>query len=417
MPSWSAVAQPLIGLVVFTATALVFSEDRRAVSWRVVAAAMGMQVALGLLLLRVPVVADGFALLTRGVNAFTDATRSGTSFVFGYLGGGAAPFDVTDPGLLVTFAFQVLPIVIVVSALSAILWQWRILPAVIRVIAALFARTLGTRGPAGLVATANIFLGQVEAPLLVRPYIATMTRYELLLLMTAGMSTIAGSVLVIYASMLGPLLDGALGHLLAKSVMAIPAAILFAHVLIPETTPAREDTPPPALYRGTMDALTQGTSDGLQIYLGILAMLLVLVSLVAMLNGVIGLAPDVAGSALTLQRVAGWLFSPIAWCMGVPWAEATTVGSLLGIKAILNEFVAFIALSGLEPGVLSERSVLIATYALGGFANFGSVGVVLGGVGTMVPERRADLSALAPRALLAATLGNCMSGAIVALVG
>ncbi len=413
---WSTLAQPLVGLALFTGIAFALSEDRRAVRWRLVGVALGLQFALGLLLLRVPFIAGAFASLTRGVNAFTDATRSGTSFVFGFLGGGPAPFDVTNPGLLVTFAFQVLPIVIVVSAISALLWQWRILPVVIRGIAALFARTLGTRGPAGLVATANIFLGQVEAPLLVRPYLATMTRYELLLLMTAGMSTIAGSVLVIYATMLGPLLDGALGHLLAKSVMAIPAAILFAHVLIPERTPDRDDTPPPALYRGTMDAVTQGTNDGLQIYLGILAMLLVLVSLVALLNGIIGVLPDVGGAPLTLQRVAGWLFSPVAWCMGVPWAEATTVGSLLGIKAILNEFVAFIALSDLPAGALSERSLLIATYALGGFANFGSVGVVLGGVGTVIPARRGDLSELAPRALLAATLGNCMSGAMVALV-
>jgi CNT family concentrative nucleoside transporter len=291
-----------------------------------------------------------------------------------------------------------------------------VLPVVVHGIAKLFERTLGTRGPAGLVATANIFVGQVEAPLLVRPYILTMTRYELLLLMTAGMATIAGSVMVIYASMLGPLYQDVLGQLLTKSVMSVPASILFTHVLVPEREAIHEQSDPPRIYGSTMDALTRGTSDGLNIYLGILAVLLVLITIVALLNGAIGLLPAVGGAPLSLERMAGWIFSPIAWLMGVPWAEAATVGSLVGVKTVLNEFIAYIQLSEMPPEALSERTRLITIYALCGFANFSSVGIQIGGIGAMCPERKLDLASLAMPALLAATLGTCMTAAIVGIV-
>jgi concentrative nucleoside transporter, CNT family len=340
----------------------------------------------------------------------------GTSFVYGYLGGGSAPFTVTDPGSAVTFAFQVLPLVIVMSALSALLWQWRVLPLVVRAIAKLFERTLGTRGPAGLGATANIFLGQVEAPLLVRPYLATMSRYELLLLMTAGMATIAGSVMVIYAAMLGEQFQGILSHLLTKSIMSVPGAILFAHVMLPtDRTPSR-GRDPPRIYEGTMDAITRGTSDGLNVYLSILAILIVLIAFVALANGAVGLLPDVAGAPLSLERIAGWIFAPIAWLMGVPWAEATTSGSLLGVKTVLNEFIAYLQLAEISAEALSERSRLITIYGLCGLRELRE---------HRHPDQRhrrdgagapRDLADLALRALVAATLASCMTGAIVGIV-
>lgn len=414
---WTSYAQAALGLVVFVALALPFSRAPRRVDWKLVGIAVLLQLGICFLLLRVPLIAVGFAYLTRAVNALSEATRSGTSFIFGYLGGAAPPFEVTNPGSLVTFAFQVLPLVIVMSALSALLWHWRVLPVVVRAIARLFEKTLGTRGPAGLVATANIFVGQVEAPLLVRPYIARMTHYELLLLMTAGMSTIAGSVMVIYAAMLGELYAGVLGHLLTKSVMSVPASILFAHLLLPEPPPDHPDAEPPRLYGGAMDAITHGTSDGLNIYLGILAVLLVLIAFVGLANGAIGLLPAVGGEALSLERIAGWIFAPIAWCMGIPWSEAPQVGSLIGIKTILNEFIAYIQLAELGDEALSPRSRLITIYALCGFANLGSMGILIGGIGAMCPERKLELAELAPRALLGATLGTCMSGSVVALVG
>jgi len=413
---WMLHAQALLGIVVFVALALPFSRAPRNINWKLVGSAILLQFAICFVLLKVPVISAGFAYLTRAVNALSAATLKGTSFIFGYLGGGATPFEVTNPNAVVTFAFQVLPLVIIMSALSALLWYWRVLPIVIRAISRVFEKTLGTRGPAGLVATANIFVGQVEAPLLVRPYIARMTHYELLLLMTAGMATIAGSVMVIYASMLGTLFDDVLGHLLTKSVMSVPASILFAHVMLPEPAADHDDSDAPRIYGSTMDAITRGTSDGLNIYLGILAMLLVLIAFVALVNSAISLLPAVYDEPLSLERMAGWLFAPIAWCMGIPWSEAPTVGSLIGIKTILNEFIAYIDLSQLPPEALSDRSRLVTIYALCGFANISSMGILIGGVGTMSPERKLELGELAPRALVAATLGTCMSGAIVSIV-
>jgi CNT family concentrative nucleoside transporter len=413
---WTLYAQAALGLAVFVALALPFSRAPRSVDWKLVGSSILLQFGICFLLLKVPLISAGFAYLTRAVNALSAATLKGTSFIFGYLGGGATPFEVTNPAAVVTFAFQVLPLVIVMSALSALLWYWRVLPFVVRSISRVFEKTLGTRGPAGLAATANIFVGQVEAPLLVRPYIARMTHYELLLLMTAGMSTIAGSVMVIYASMLGSLFNDVLGHLLTKSVMSVPAAILFAHLMLPEASSEHADSEAPRIYGGTMDAITRGTSDGLNIYLGILAMLLVLITFVALANSVIGLLPPVGGEALSLERMAGWLFAPIAWLMGVPWSEAPTVGALIGIKTILNEFIAYIGLSQLAPEVLSEHSRLVAIYALCGFANLSSMGILIGGIGAMSPERKLELGELAPRALVAATLGSCMSGSVVSIV-
>jgi CNT family concentrative nucleoside transporter len=409
--------QGLLGIVVFVLLALPFSSNRRRINLKLVFFAIALQFVICVLLLKTPGIREGLLYVNRAVGAIGAATMQGTSFVYGYLGGGSPPFEVTHPGALATFAFQVLPLVIVMSALSALLWYWKILPIIINGISYVFERTLGTRGPAGLVATANIFLGQVEAPLLVRPYLARMTQYELLLVMTAGMATIAGSVMVIYAAMLGTQMQGVLGQLITKSIMSVPAAILFSHVLIPENNDSSQQLEkPPRVYESSMDAVTRGTSDGLNIYLNILAILIVVIALVALVNGAIGLLPDVGGAPLSMERIAGWVFSPIAWLMGVPWVEAQTSGSLLGIKTVLNEFIAYLQMQALPAGALSEHSKLITLYAVCGFANLSSIGIQIGGIGAMCPERRNDLAALGFRALLAATLASCMCGAVVGIV-
>ncbi len=408
--------QALAGILVFVGLGVAASAAPRRIDWRLVGSAIALQFLLCLLLLRVPAASAALAAIGRGVDAIAAATLAGTTFLFGYLGGGPAPFAVTDPHALVTFAFQLLPVVIVVSALSALLWHWRVLPVAVRALALLFERTLGMRGPTGLVATAEIFAGPVESPLLVRPYIAGMTRHELLLMMTAGMATIAGSVMVIYATMLGSLFDDAMGHLLTKSVMSVPASVLFAHLLLPQERLPGVALDPPRLYASGMDALSRGTRDGLDIYLGVLAMLLVLISLVALANAALGLLPGPGGAALSLQRVAGWLFAPLAWLLGIPWRDALQVGALLGVKTVLNEFVAYVQLAGLPDGALEPHSRLIALYALCGFANFGSVGIQIGGIGAMAPERRGELAELALPALYAATLGSCMTAAIAGIV-
>lgn len=410
------VFQALLGIVAFVALALPFSSNFRRVSWKLVAFAIALQFAICALLLKAPGIRDALGYVNRAVGALGAATLQGTSFVYGYLGGGSPPFDVTNPGALATFAFQVLPLVIVMSAISAILWYWRILPIVIKGISVIFERALGTRGPAGLVATANIFMGQIEAPLLVRPYLARMTRYELLLVMTVGMSTIAGSVMVIYSAMLGAQIEGVLGQLITKSIMSVPAAILFSHLMLPEDNDSSQELEkPPRVYQSSMDAITRGTSDGLNIYLNILAILIVAIALVALVNGMIGFI-SVGGEPLTMERLAGWVFAPIAWLMGVPWSEATTVGSLLGVKTILNEFIAYLNMQAMPEGTLSDHSKLIALYAVCGFANLSSVGIQVSGIGAMCPERRGDLANLGFRALVGATLASCMCGAVVGIV-
>ena len=408
--------QALAGLAVFVGLALPFSSSISSIRWRLVAVAVLLQFAICFVLLRVPPIATALGYLNHAVTALSAATGQGTAFVFGYVGGGPPPFTVTHPGALVSFAFQVIPIIIVVSALSAVLWYWRVLPLVIRAIAWVFERTLGTRGPAGFAVVANVFVGQVEAPLLVRPYIARMTRYELLLLMTAGMSMIAGSMMIVYAAMLAGHFDNMISQLLTKSLMSIPASILFAYLFLPDDTQSAEHAEPGRIYTSTMDALTRGTADGLNIWLNVAAILLVLVASVALLNMIVGLLPLVAGAPLSLERIVGWLFAPLAWLMGIPWAEAPLAGSLLGIKTVLNEFLAYLKLAELGPAALTDRTRLVSIYALCGFANFASMGIQISGIAAMAPERRADLNALALRSLLGATLASCMTGAIVGIV-
>jgi len=409
--------QALLGIVVFIVIVLPMSSNRRSINWKLVSVALALQFVICVLLLKAPVIKEGLLYLNQAVGALGAATLKGSAFVFGYVGGGDTPFTITNPNAAVTFAFQVLPLVIVMSALSALLWYWRILPIVIRGISWVFERALGTRGPSGLVATANIFLGQTEAPLLVRPYLARMSRYELLLVMTAGMATIAGSVMVIYSAMLGVQFQGVLGHLITKSIMSVPASVLFAHMILPDDNSSSQDLQEsPRIYQSAMDSITRGTSDGLALFLNIIAILIVLTAFVALANSIVSFLPAIDGEAITLERIAGWIFAPVAWLMGIPWSEATTAGSLLGVKSVLNEFIAFIQLTGVPPETLSDRSRLITIYGLCGFANLASIGIQISGIGTMVPERRGDLVSLAWPAFVAATLGSCMTGCIVGIV-
>jgi CNT family concentrative nucleoside transporter len=310
-------------------------------------------------------------------------------------------------------------LILVVCVLAAILWHWKVLPIIIKFIAMFFKKPLNVGGPVGLSATANIIFGQVEAPLLVRPYLSQMTRHELLVLMTVGMSTISGGVMVVYTTMLTSLYGPTLiGHFLTASLISVPAAIMYANIMMPSNQKTEDQSAieESQLYRSTMDALTRGTQDGLQIVLSVAAILVVLISLVALVNYSLEVLPMVAGEPLSLQRIAGWIFSPIAWCMGIPWAEAQLGGSLLGVKTILNEFVAYVDLAAIDASDLSERSRLIMLYALCGFANLSSVGILLSGIGAMAPERKDDLIAVSGKALIAATLASCFTGLVVGAI-
>jgi concentrative nucleoside transporter, CNT family len=396
----------LAGMAGLLAIAWLASEARRAVPWRAVGAGIVLELTLAVVCLKLPGVKRAFLALNDALLVLERATEAGTSLVFGYLGGAKPPFAITAPEATFVLAFRALPIVLVISALSALLFYWRVLPAVVRAISWLLRRTMGVGGVVGLSTAANVFVGMVEAPLVVRPYLARVSRGELFAIMVAGMASIAGTVLFLYAAILGPVLPDAVAHLLIASILSAPAALALAYVMVPprgEVTSGDLDLRSEAT--GSMDAITRGTLEGAQLLINIVAMLVVFVSLVALVNLVI--AP------YSLQGLLGVALAPLAWLAGVQWSEAQSAGALLGTKTVLNELVAYIDLA---KGGLSERSRVLMTYALCGFANFGSLGIMIGGLGTMCPERRAEVVALGLKSIVAGTLATCFTAASVALI-
>ncbi len=409
--------QSALGIIAIIALAWALSEDRRAFSWRMAAGTVALQAAIALLLLKVPVARDALYGLNAVVAAVTTATNAGTSFVFGYMGSGPTPFAVTNPANLVNLAFTILPLVIVIAAIAAILWYWRISPMIVRAMALVLKKTLGLGGAVGLSAASMVFLGNIEGQLVIRPLLPRLTRAELFILMTVGLSVIAGTVFVLYATILRTVLPGALGHLLVASMMSLPGGILVARIMVPgpaETELRQEDEH--VHYRSTVDAMARGTEDGLRLYLQIIAMLIVTTALVALVNVILHVLPQVGGAPLTVERMLGWVFSPFVWLLGVPWQEAGTAGGLMGIKLVLNELIAYLHMAGLAPGALDPRSAEIMVYAMCGFANFASIGILIAGMSALMPERRQEIVALAPRALLAGTLASSLSGAMIGLL-
>jgi CNT family concentrative nucleoside transporter len=407
--------QPLVGIAVIIAVGWALSEDRRAFSVPLVASALGLQAAIAILLLKLPLARQALLGLNAIVTALTDATRAGAGFVFGYVGGGPVPFAVTNPAALTSFAFGVLPLVIVISALSALLWYWRILPAVVGVLALVLRKTLGLGGAVGLGTGATIFLGMIEAPLLIRPCLPRMTRTELFILMTVGLASVAGTVFVLYATILTNVVPGALGHILVASMMAMPGAVLMARLMVPGSA-ATENIPADLGFRSSMDAVARGTEDGLKIYLQILALLIVMLALVSLADQVLALLPHAGAAPLTLERMLGWLFSPLVWLYGVPWRQAAAAGGLMGTKAVLNELVAYLQLAAMPKGMLDPRTTLIMVYALCGFANLGSVGILIAGMSALMPERRGEIVPLALKALISGTLASGLSACMIGLL-
>ncbi len=404
----------LLGEAGLLAVAWVLSEQRSRIPWRTVFAGIALQLLLAVLLTRFPPAIDVILLLNRGANALQAATDAGTGFVFGYLGGGTLPFVETHPGASFILAFKAMPLVIVISALASLLFYWGVLQRVTAAFAWLLRRAMGIGGALALGAAVHVFVGMIEAPLLVRPYLARMQRGELFALMTCGMAGVAGTVMVIYAGFLAPVIPNALGNILIASVVSTPAGLAVAAMMVPfgPAEPGDEARlvvrDPPA---SALDALVRGTLDGIPILAGILATLLVAVSMVALVNSALGLLPD-WGGPITLQRIFAWPFRPVMWLIGIAWAESATAASLMATKTVLNEFVAYSDLGHIGPAVFSPRSRLILTYALCGFANFGSLGIVIGGLGAMVPERRHEVVELGLRSILSGTLATCMSGAL-----
>ena len=406
--------QSAFGFVAILFLAWLASENRRVVAWRTVIAGIALQIVFAAALLKLAVFKQFFLALNDALLAIEKATQAGTSFVFGYIGGAPLPFAESGPGSSFSLAFRALPIILVISALSSLLFYWRVLPWIVRAISRVLEKAMGVGGAVGLSTAANIFVGMVEAPLFIRPYLAQLSRGELFIVMTCGMAGIAGSVMVIYASILGPVIPDALGHILIASIISAPAAIVISVLMVPPIgAPTSGQFVPVQQASSSMDAITKGTLDGLQLLLNIVALLVVLISLVTLANLVLEALPGVDGRPITLQRMLGALLAPLAWLIGVPWSEAPAAGALLGTKTILNEFIAYIDLAHLPDGTLSLRSRMIMTYALCGFANFGSLGILIGGLATMAPQRRDEVVALGLKSIVAGTLATCMTGAVV----
>jgi len=408
-----------LGLIVLTGIAWLLGETRRGGAWKVAVSGIAAQLLVAFVLLDIPISRHLFIWLNSAVLSLQEATQAGTAFVFGYLGGGPLPFEESYPGASFVLAFQALPLILVTSALTAVLYYLRILPLVVGGAAWLLGRTLRVGGALGVSAAANVFVGMVEAPLFVRPYLARLSRSDLFTMMTCGMATIAGTVFALYATFLAGVIDDAAGHLLTVSLISVPAAIMVARLMVPpdaDTTYGAVDIPP-SPDRSVMDAVTRGTLDGVNLLLNVTAMLIVLVALVALVDMILGLFPDVGDAPLALERILGWIMMPVVWLMGVPWEEAATAGGLMGIKTVLNELLAYVQLANLPEEALSDRSRLIMSYALCGFANFGSLGIMLGGLCAMVPERRHEIVSLGGKSMVSGTLATCLTGAVVGILG
>jgi concentrative nucleoside transporter, CNT family len=418
--------QSLIGLLALPMIAWALSEGRRQLdpkrTGRLVLAAVLVQVVIAGAMLRVPLLRSLIEWPARAIDALQLATLDGMKMVFGHLAGGPAPFDIAHPQSTFILAFQALPLVLLVSALSKLLYYWGVLQWLVRGFARGLKATLGVSGPVGTAAAANIFLGMVEAPLLIKPYLASMSRAGLFATMTVGMAGVAGTVLAIYASLLKSLVPGAAGHLIVASVISVPAALLISALMIPETSTTADAELPPAEMslddspQSSMDAIAQGTSEGIGLLVNVAAMLVVAVALVSLINMMLGAVFAPFGLDVRLERCLGWAFAGIAWLIGIPWAEAVTAGGLLGVKTVLNEFVAYLQLSNLPPEALSPRSRLIMTYALCGFANLGSLGIMIGGISAMVPSRRAEVVELGAKTVISGTLATMMTAAVIGLL-
>jgi concentrative nucleoside transporter, CNT family len=408
----------LLGIAALLLFAWAISEDRFRVPLRVVIAGVLLQFAVAVVLLKFPPAAKAFLLLNDGVEALQKATDAGTGFVFGYLGGAPLPFTETPSGSAFIFAFRALPLVLVISALATLLFYWGVLQLIVHGFAWVLRRTVGIGGPLGLGAVVHIFVGFIEAPLLIRPYLLSLDRGELFALMSTGMAGIAGTVMVIYATILGPVIPDAVGHILVAAVISTPAALALAALMVPfrpDSSMSAEliiQDPPVS----TMDAIAKGTRDGIVFLANIIAMLVVLVALVSLVNSALGLLPSLAGEPITLQRLFGFAFRPVMWLIGIPASEIATAAQLMGTKTVLNEFVAYIDLAKVPTDQLDDHSRLVMTYAMCGFANFGSLGILIGGMGAMVPERRAEIVSLGLRSILSGTMAGCMSGALVGML-
>ncbi|MEH6702799.1 NupC/NupG family nucleoside CNT transporter [Parasphingorhabdus sp.] len=411
--------QGLIGLTLILLFVWAISENRKdRPSWKWIGGALLLQLTIALVIVRVPFVWDIIGLANQGVMAIEKASLVGSSYMFGYAGGAELPFVLKEgaqPPLII--AFQILPLVIVFSALSALLWHWGVLAWIVRGLSWALRKTMGVSGVVGLSGGANIFLGVVESPLVLRAYFEKMSRGELFMVMVLPMATISGAILILYASTLSEAVPNAVGHMISASLISLPAAILVARLMVPGNGKTETSDKQPGLkYDGSIDALVRGTMEGVQVFLAVIGIILVVFALVALVDQILTIVPYVDGQAVTIKRAFGWLFAPLMWTLGVPWDQAPAAGALMGTKTILNEYVAYLDLAAIPEGTFDPRSQLIVVYALCGFANLASVGLLVSTIGTLAPSRRAEVAGLGVKSWIAGNCATAMTGAVIGLV-
>ena len=411
-------AQSLVGIALTIGLCWAISENRKAFPWKLAIGAILVQALLVLALFGLPALAAGLRSVGQGVEVLSNSTQAGVSFVFGFLAGGPnQPYALTNPASMFVFAFRVLPVILVVCALAALLWHWRILKWITQGFGVVFEKTMGLRGPPALATAATVFMGQVEGPIFIRSYLPHLSRSELFMLIAVGMSCVSGSTMVAYATILKDVLPQAAAHVLTASIISAPAGVLLARIVVPRQPEAEtEHEPDPGadkVYESSVDALIKGTSGGLSIVLNVGATLIVFVAIVAMLNGILGMFPNIGGAPPSVERGLGVIFAPLAWALGIRWADAPTAGSLLGVKLVLTEFTAFIRMGAIPVGTIDDRTRVIMTYALCGFANIASVGINVAGYSVLVPERRAEIMGMVWKAMMAGFLATCLTASIV----
>jgi CNT family concentrative nucleoside transporter len=414
-----AQGQGLIGIALIVLLCWIFTEDRASrPTLRWIGLALAVQLGLAVLIVRVPAIWEVVTLANHAVSAIERATLVGSSYMFGYLGGAPLPFALapgTSPPVVI--AFQILPLIIVFSAISALLWHWGILAWLVRMLGRALQRTLGVSGAVGLGGGATLFLGVVETPLVIRACLDRMSRSELFMVMTLIMATISGAILILYATTLSRTVPDAVGHMISASIISLPAAVLVSRLLVPGDGATPTVDPAPGLsYENSIDAIVRGTMDGVQLFLAVIGIIIVVFALVALVDQMLAVLPVVEGAPLTLKRMMGWVFAPLMWTLGIPWEQAPAAGALMGTKTMLNEYVAYLDLAALPAGSLDARSLLIVTYALCGVANLASVGLLVSTIGTLAPERRAEVAGLGMKSWVAGNLASALTGAMIGLV-
>ena len=410
-------AQSIVGLLTLIGLCYLFSENRREVHFPIVIKSLLLQLSFTVILLKLPASQSLFVVLNDGIAVLQAATREGTTFIFGYLGGGQLPFDETLPGGGFILAFQAMPLVIVISVISAILMYWRVLPLIMRGFSLILEKTLEVGGALGLGISANAFLGMIESPLLIKPYLSRLSHGEMFAVMTAGMATIAGTMLALEAAVISRIVPDAIGHLISCSLITLPGVVYIAHLLVPDRSHVTSgDGEFDQGADNLMDAISTGTANGLQLLLNIIAMIIVIVALVYLINATLGMFPEVYGEAITLERILGVLMTPLTMMMGIPWNEAFITGQLMGTKVVLTEFVAYVRFGQLPVEELTERTRIIMTYALCGFANFVSLGIMITGLITMVPERKVEIMDMGLKSILSGTIATCTTATLVGII-